>query len=1202
MARVWTEEQLSAIQSRDKTLLVSAAAGSGKTATLTERVIRQLTDSESPADITSMLIVTFTKAAASELRAKIERALENAVLDSPDNEVLRRQLYLLPSAKIRTIDSFCSDVLRANCDRVGVNAGYRIADTAECRLLATSIINSMLDAIYEGELSEVATPEELESLSECLTDSKRTEELSEVFLAVYESTEAEEDGVESLLPLIERYRPEDFTTVEDSFYGGYLMRVTREMLSYYRGAVSDMLRELSSGTDAEIKCADTAAEDLSALRALCDAHDYSSLGALLASGFSARMPSVKKADKTESILAYGELRSMMKEDVKKHSDYFLYTENMWRCLFAGLYSGLTTLYKFLRHFDATFFEEKRRRSAFSYADVERLCYRCLIRDGKPTDVAENMAAQFSYVYIDEYQDVNALQNRIFEAVSRPNNRFMVGDIKQSIYGFRSARPEIFADMRHRFPPLQESDGAGASIFMSKNFRCDRGIVDFVNGIFDRAFALIGDSIDYSESDRLIYGKVHEGGEPPYNRPVVYMAQKPSRKDLSAIIDEGEDGSEQEPIMVAERIRDLLEHGTLDNGEPIKPSDIAIILRSAKNRAPKYAAALGSLSIPAEISDAKDFFLSPEILLVLCLLNSIDNPRRDIYLAGAMCSPLFSFTADDLYRIRSRAGAVKGETLYEALCDYVAKHPEYERGSRFLERLGYYRAIAEGVGVDALLYKLYHETGLLALAAAGEGRENLMVLYDYARSYESGAFKGLYNFISYINNLIDKKTTFDEPRASDNHDAVRIVTCHGSKGLEYPIVFLADAGRAIRDMDSASRLVYAGGFGIAYRLRTPSGLAIVDNPVRDLINHYSYEKMYEEELRILYVALTRAREQLYCVGTCPKSDSTSYMSRIRALREHLAPYALRRLSSYLDIILVTGESGEYKDIYPEKHEKSEPEDKIASIADDIRDLNTKDADGTAAGYDHGLFETLTDRFTYSYPSPYLSTLPEKMSVSKASPSVLDGTEEPSFTISDSGMRRLPAFMEGHSAEESAKRGIATHYFMQFCDLPRLEENGAAEELSRLLHRGYISKTDAERVRLDEIEMFRRSRLFAEMKRAKKLYRELRFNVRIPATHFTERDEVARAFGDRTVLVQGVIDCIAELEDGELLVVDYKTDRLSAEELRDPEAARLTLKERHGVQLSYYAMAAERMFGKSPSRVEVYSLPLGDTVNVDTRETR
>ena len=1197
MGRVWTDEQLSAIQSRDKTLLVSAAAGSGKTATLTERVIRQLTDAKAPADITSMLVVTFTKAAASELRAKIRRALEDAVLDDPENEALRRQLYLLPSAKIRTIDSFCSDVLRANCDRVGINAGYRIADTAECRLLATSIINTMLDAIYDGALPEVATAEELESLAECLTDSKRTEELSEVLLAVYESTEAEECGVEALLPLIERYRPESFTTVEDSFYGAYLMRVTHEMLDYYRGAVSDILRELSSGTDPEVRCADTAGEDLAVLRAACDTTDYATLGAILAEGFTTRMPPVKKADKTESILAYAELRGMMKEDAKKYAEYFLYTEDMWRDLFAGLYSGLTTLYKFLCHFDASFFEEKRRRSAFSYADVERLCYRCLIRDGKPTDVAENMAAQFSFVYIDEYQDVNALQNRIFEAVSRPNNRFMVGDIKQSIYGFRSARPEIFADMRRKFPPLSDADGDGASIFMSKNFRCDAGVVDFVNGIFDRAFALIGDSIDYSESDRLVYAKVHEGAEPPYRRPVVYMADKPPKKSLPALLEEGEDGSELEPIMVAERIRDLLAQGTLDSGEPVKPSDIAIILRNAKNRAAKYAEALGKLGVPAEISDAKDFFLSPEILLVLCLLNSIDNPRRDIYLAGAMCSPLFSFTADDLYRIRSREGATKGETLYEALCDYVAKHPDYERGARFLERLGYYRAIAEGVGVDSLLYKLYHETGLLALAAAGDGRENLMVLYDYARGYEAGAFKGLYSFISYINNLIDKKTTFDEPRSSDNPDAVRIVTCHGSKGLEYPIVFLADAGRAIRDMDAASRLVYSGGFGIAYRLRTPSGLATVDNPVRDLINHYSYEKMYEEELRILYVALTRAREQLYCVGTCPKTDSDAYITKIRALREHLAPYALRRLSSFLDIILVAGESGGYESIYPEAR-ADEPTDESTTDAARPEDFNTKDADSGAAGYDGELCRELIDRFTYSYPNPYLSTLPEKMSVSKASPSVLDGTEESTVIITDTQMRRLPAFMEGRAAEESAKRGIATHYFMQFCDLARLENDGAEAELSRLLAEGYISKADADRVRLEEIELFKKSRLFAEMKSARRLYRELRFNVRIPATRFTENEEAARAFGERTVLVQGVIDCIAELEDGELLVVDYKTDRLSREELENPEAARLTLSQRHGVQLSYYAMATERMFGKAPSRIEVYSLPLGDTVDVST----
>ena len=1198
MARSWTDEQLCAIETRDKTLLVSAAAGSGKTATLTERVIRQLTDKTSPVDITSMLVVTFTKAAASELRAKIERALETAIRENPGDERLERQLYLIPSAKIRTIDSFCGDVLRANCDRVGIGAGYRIADTAECRLLATSIINSMIDAIYEGELASVADAEEFELLAECLTDSKRTEELSEVLLFVYEKCESEEAGVESLLPLIGRYDPDSFTTVDDSFYGAYLMKRVREMLDFYCHALARYEGLLSSGDAAEQKCAVAASEDLALVRSMLAAKDYTALSETISDITYVKMPSTKKDDKTALILDYTELRSMMKDDLKKYAAFFLYTEQMWQELFAGLHARLNTLYRFLRHFDALFFEEKRRRSAFSYADVERLCYRCLIKDGEPTDIAKNLASQFSYVYIDEYQDVNALQNRIFEAVSREDNRFMVGDIKQSIYGFRSARPEIFAGMRSAFPPLS-ADESCASLFMSRNFRCDRGIVDFVNGVFDNVFSMAGKTIGYTPSDRLVCGKIYEDGEPLLRHPEVYMLDKPSAKSSEA---DGEDlsSAEAEARAIAEKIKELLSTGRLNSGEPVKPSDVAIILRNAKNRAPLYAEALQRLSIPAQISDAKDFFLSPEVLLALCLLNSIDNPRRDIYLAGAMCSPLFSFTADDLYAIRSREGAVKDETLYEALVAYVEANPEYEKGARFLDRLNYYRTIAEGIGVDALLYKLYRETGLLALAASGGGKENLTVLYDYARSYEAGAFRGLYNFISFVNNLIDKKTTFDEPRASESTEAVRIVTCHASKGLEYPVVFLADAGNRITDMDSRTGLVYAGDFGISFRLRTPSGLSTVDNPVRDLINLYSYRKMYEEELRVLYVALTRAREQLYCVGTCPTTKRAEYEIKIETLRDNLAPYTVQRLSSFLEIILAAGELVTPKAL--DTHAAEPEADATAEICSQDEDFNTKDADAVSISTDSELAAELTRRLSYKYPDPYSSRLPEKMSVSKASPTVLDGVPDgaPIVVETEKKRRALPAFMEGRAADESARRGIATHYFMQFCDLDRLVRDGGEAELSRLVADGYISERDRARVRLNEIELFRRSELLEKMRAADKLYRELRFNVRIPAERFTEDPEAVRAYRGREVLVQGVIDCIAIGADGSVLLVDYKTDRLTERELSDRSEAERTLRARHGVQLSYYAMAVESIFGTRPTSVEVYSLPLGDTVNVDISE--
>ncbi len=1177
--RRWTDEQLSAIDTRDRTLLVSAAAGSGKTATLTERIIRSLTDAKSPVDIDSLLVVTFTNAAAAELREKLSSALEAAVRRAPGDKRLLRQLFMLPAARIRTIDSFCAEVLRANCDRVGVPPSYRIADTAECELLSAAIADGLIESVYRGELPEIASPEEFEELADCLTDSKRTEELSDVFRFVRARCDSSELGAESLLPLVEIYNPESFTTAGESRYGSYILERTREMASHYKNAYMHYEREFSCGSESERKYLDVISSDTSLLRAAEAAKTWSDMRDVLVGFELARKPAVRK-DKTERMERFSALRDMMKDELTEYSAYYSYTDGDMRTLFFGLHRLLSVLYRFTAKFDAVFSEEKRRKGALSYADVERYAYRCLVENGEPTDIAKNLREQFSAIYIDEYQDVNSLQNSIFEAISRSDNRFMVGDIKQSIYGFREARPEIFAEMKSSFPSLEESfPGGGASVFMSKNFRCDRAIVDFVNSVFDKAFSLMGESIGYNEGDRLEYAKLHDT-EPEYRFPEICMLDRPKRGD------DGQTEPVSGPDAVAARIEELLCDGVLDSGERIAPSDIAVILRNASGKDTLYAEALERRGIPVKISGERDFFLSSEVLLALSLLNSIDNPRRDIYLAALMCSPLFGFSADELYIIR-RGG--EGETLYESLASYCAAHPEYERGGRFIERLSYYRAISEGVGVDVLIYKLYHETGLLALAAKSGGKDNLMLLYDYSRSYEAGAFCGLYNFISFINNILDKKTSFDDKRESESANAVKIVTAHASKGLEYPIVFFAEAGSRFTNRDKANRLVFAENFGISLRLRTPSGLALVNNPVQDIINHYVYRKLYEEELRVLYVALTRAREQLYVIGTAPIEDRERYIDKLKVLRENLSPYSVRGLSSSLEVMLtLSGVSPSLPEIFADVDYLS------------VKPL-PKYAEQSAKPTEKELGELaheLAYRFSFKYPSGHLTSLPEKMSVSRTSPTVLDGTEGEQYFPERREERRLPTFAEGAGAAESARRGIATHYFLQFCDLENLAEFGAKSELLRLTEKGFISKKDSERVRLDEIELFRASGLFSDMRRAKRLYREFRFNVRLPASIFTEDDERRRAYKDETVLVQGVIDCILEYPDGSLGLFDYKTDRLTREELSERALAEKKLRDSHKLQLSYYAMAVERIFGKCPSRVAIYSLPLGDTVSCNS----
>jgi ATP-dependent helicase/nuclease subunit A len=517
----------------------------------------------------------------------------------------------------------------------------------------------------------------------------------------------------------------------------------------------------------------------------------------------------------------------------------------------------------------------------------------------------------------------------------------------------------------------------------------------------------------------------------------------------------------------------------------------------------------------------------------------------------------------------------------------------------------------------------NETGYYIIAGTfpggAERQANLRLLADRAREYAERSFGSLYGFIQYIETV--KKNQVDIPQAtllSENDNVVRIMTIHKSKGLEFPVTFIAGASTPLKS-SSKSRIMFSDNFGIAMKFKDDTGLALVENPPRKLLKNYLDGCEYEEELRVLYVALTRARERLYIYGTVSAGGAEEYIEEMNELSAILSPHLAKNARSLLDIIMTGKTIGKtFIDL---------PKD-IGIEIDTEADAESEEAEDTAdtdEGYPEVCAEEYIRRFEYEYPLKALESLPEKISISKLTPTVLDGAEESEMTLEEllklegisfadgeelgedalcegeeptakEKRATLPAFMSGSSTDESAKRGIATHNVLQFCDFKRLQTEGAEKELKRLVDEGYISEKDAKRVRIPEIERFIGSELFGEMTAAKKLYRELRFNIKLPAGSFTSNPETKEALKGREVLVQGVIDCIIEHHDGSLHLIDYKTDRLSRAELQDEKLANARLRAAHTLQLSYYGEAILRMFGRAPIKTGIYSLHLGKEVEI------
>lgn len=1148
----WTKNQLLAIEKKTSDTLVSAAAGSGKTAALTERVIRSLCREEEPTDIKRLLIVTFTNKAADELKAKIRTKLYERSKADPSNASVKAQLLNISMAEISTIHSFYGRLVKDNFKSLGLPAKLRTADEGEAALLCRNVMDSVIDSFYDKPMNDGCDLDDPDTVFETLSAAKTDEKLADILIKLYTSYSSYPEHLEAIRINAETYgrAAKDF---EDSPYMALIRRECADA-EYFAELYEGLIDGYSQEELFVKKYAPAIYPRIELARALSKAEglSYKELRSLLEGPKLPSLGSVRgeyefKAETKQANEEFKDFLSSLK-------GFFAFGPEAVSDIMKRSEAECLALYKVLTRFHRTLTDEKLRLKIADFNDLERYAFDLLcLPDGTPTELALEYRERYDEIYVDEYQDTNRMQDLMFAAISK-NNRFMVGDVKQSIYSFRGAVAEIFSDYRVRFGEKKLGD----TVFMSDNFRCDKGVIDFSNLVFEKLFSSSG-GISYTKEDRLVFSKgAPDGKEPSKVRFISAVGAEDSKPDPSAV--------------VARVISEYVGKAKTDKGEIVTYGDVTVLCRK-KSSCRRLEKELDRLGLPVYNAAHQSFFDSPEVLLTLSLLSAIDNPMRDIPLAAAMKSPVFGFTLDQLADISRDKGVIP---LYIAVCKKAEDGDIFCR--EFTEKLSYFRYRAKSMPTDAFIRLLYKETLLESLIynpSDGDGEKsraaNLRLLYELARNFESGSFKGLSDFVAYLNDMVYRKKKLDAAHGDGAQGKITIQTIHNSKGLEYPVCILADAEAEFNKEHTKKALCSDRELGLAFKVFYPETSIFKKGPAYHAVTHAINRSITREEIRLLYVALTRARDHLCIIGV-EKSKKQPPRASSYNVYKQISHFALLR-SALCD----TKDPSFVRESYG-------PDGAIVDVAKDMPR--------------HGapielLKDEIASRVGFVYPYTTLSELPKKISVSKLSPSALDPDDRETVDLLREVAAPVPTFMEEKHAPERRDRGISTHLFMQFTNLsdPFID---VREEAARLCNEGFIKESDAEGLYLTEIKQFFRSdiyRLMFDAMCSDRIFeREYRFNVRLDASRFTTDLGLKTELKGEKLLVQGVIDCFFENEDGTLTVLDYKTDRIREDDLDE-------FVERHRSQLSYYKDALERLTKRKVSKTVLYSFCLGRKIEVN-----
>ena len=1225
MGVTWTQEQQKVIDLRNRNILVSAAAGSGKTAVLVERIITMLTKDEPPVDVDRLLIVTFTEAAAAEMKERIRLAIEKKLMEYPDNEHLKQQATLIHNAQITTIHSFCLSVIRDHFHAIDIDPGFRIGEEGELKLLRHDVLEEVLEEKYQEGNKRFL------DFASGYSTGRNDKKIEDLILKIYEFSRSYPDSDAWLDSCVKAYEIEDLEAFEESNVIKKILQDVQKNLEDAKALV-EFAMQTALSIDGPAAYEAALEKDLIVIEDLQSARTYRQQSEAFANVKWARLPVNK--DKTvseEKITQVKKLREMVKGVVKNIAAQYFYEtpeamiEDMNLCA-----PAMEELADLVRLFGSRFEEKKRSQNMIDFSDMEQYALRILTQKTEkgfvPSPVALEYQKQYQEIMIDEYQDSNLIQEAILTSVSTCRsgryNIFMVGDVKQSIYRFRLSKPELFLE---KFYTYNIEESQTQRIDLHKNFRSRKEVLESVNAIFGRIMTEKLGGIVYDDQAAL-----YPGAEYPENENLnteIYLIDS----DLDRVkeryqLEENENNAEElskiasekelEARAIAMRIRELLRTqkvtdkatGELRNA---KYSDIVILTRSVKGFADVFTEVLNREGIPTYAGTSEGYFQTQEIGVLLDYLRTLDNRRQDIPLTAVLTSPFCGLDAEELAKIKCFYPELP---FYEAVVRYREDDEERKNEkdevirtkiSACLEQMDAFRRIVPFTPMHELLWKILEDTGygdyVAAMPGGQQRKANLEMLIEKARAYESTSYKGLFHFVRYIEQLQKYDVDYGEASIEDEHaDTVRVMTIHKSKGLEFPIVIVAGMGKRFNMQDARSAVALHAGMGVGLdaidlRLRTKS-----PSIVKKVIQKEEVLESLGEELRVLYVALTRAKEKLIITGTLPRPEEKLEESRMlqRSNQKELSFGELSHAGTYWDWILpaVLG-CGEdvplevnilhFEDIVKEGL-KEETKGVISRSL-----LEQWDTDRV---YEPEMHTVMEEQFGFHYPYEKSSTRKLKFTVTelkkRAYEIAMDHSleeeaqeellyEEPEVTP------LIPTFMQKEEGLTGAPRGTAYHRIMELLAFEGPEPDSieaVAEWIDGMAASGKIEKEAAECVKAYDIFRFLETSSGKRMKKAaksQKLWKEQPFVLGIDAKELYPEEE-----DGELILVQGIIDAYFEEEDG-LVVLDYKTDRVrKAEELV----------EKYQEQLRYYAKALEQMTGKKVKEKIIYAFSLGKEIRI------